>query len=301
MANGPTAQRRRLGKLLREFRETADIKGDVAGKHVDRSAPWLSHLEAGRVGIRIKMLDELLDLYGITGRPERKELHALATGGRERGWWSDYASVLSKQYSTYVGYEDDAVELFIYETLVVDGLLQTEEYATAVVKASSPMDSATAITKRVQVRLNRQQRLVGDDPLRLVVVMDEAVLHRVIGGDLDIHRRQLERLLDIARNHAHVRVQILPFEHAMFPGMVSAFKIMKFPKDPDIVYVETLTGDRYENQPAADRYTLAAGELRAAALSDTASIERMEEVLARMAKITRRHHGADRFEMAEEH
>ncbi len=156
-----------------------DIKGEAAGAHVDRSPAWISHLEAGRVGIRPKMLNEILDLYGIDGSGERKELQALAVGGRERGWWSDYSSLLSKQYSTYAGYEDDAVELFIYETLVVDGLLQTEEYATAVVKASRPNDSESAIAKRVQVRMNRQRRLLGEDPLRILVVLDEAVLHRV--------------------------------------------------------------------------------------------------------------------------
>ncbi len=87
----------------------------------------------------------------------------------------------------------------------------------------------------------------------------------------------------------------------MFPGMVCSFKIMKFPSDPDIVYVETLTGDRYEDRPEADGYTLAAAELRAAALSDTASIERIEEVLAQLATKTRRHRDAHGLQMAEEH
>lgn len=284
MAEGPTAQRRRLGKLLRALRDAAGKTGEEAGRVVDRSPAWVSHLEAGRVGLRIKMLDDLLDFYGVTGADERREMHHLALGGRERGWWSKYASVLSSQYSTYVGYESDAQELWIYETLVVHGLLQTEEYATAVVRGGRPNDTEKTISQLVQVRLNRQERLEGNNALRLLVVMDEAVLHRVIGGDVDVYRRQMEHLLDVVRHNPNVRLQIVPYEHAMFPGMVSSFTILDFPSDPDIVYVETLTGDRYEDPPETDRYRVAFGDLRAAALSESASIERIEEVLASVAK-----------------
>ncbi|BCJ37520.1 transcriptional regulator [Actinocatenispora thailandica] len=283
MGTGPTAQRRRLGILLREMRNAAGKDGSAAGAAVDRSAAWVSHLEAGRVGIRPKMLDELLAFYGVTDDEMRREMHQLAVGGRERGWWSKYASVLSTQYSAYVGYENDATGLQIYETLIVHGLLQTPEYAEAVVRASRPGESSATIRKLVDVRLNRQRRLQGENPLQLMVVMDEAVLHRIIGGDVQVHLDQMTRLLDVARGEPHVRVQIIPFDHAMFPGMLSSFTIMGFARDPDIVYVETLTGDRYEDPPEADRYTVAFGDLRAAALSESASVELIEAAVDRAA------------------
>lgn len=286
--------------LLREFRIAAGKNGEIAGKHVDRSPAWISHLEAGRVGLRARMLDDLLNFYGITGAAERKEMHELALGGRERGWWSKYASVLSSQYSSYVGYESSAAKLLIYETLVMHGLLQTEEYATAVVRAGRPNESPKTVAKLVQVRLNRQQRIEGDEALRLLVVMDEAVLHRVIGGQVDVHRRQLEHLLDVARHNTNVRVQILPFEHAMFPGMVSSFTVLEFPSDPDIVYIETLTGDRYEDPPEADQYRVAFGDLRAAALSEPASIERIDAVLGSVALNRKGHFDAYQRPVEEE-
>lgn len=239
--------------------------------------------------MRPKMLDELLTFYGVTGEAERREMHQLAVGGRERGRWSKFASVLSKQYSTYAGYENDATDLQIYETLVVHGLLQTPAHAEAVVRASRPGEPSATIRKLVDVRLKRQRRLRGDDPLRLMVVMDEAVLHRIIGGDVQVHLDQMAHLLDVARTTPHVRVQVIPFDHAMFPGMVSSFTIMNFPHDPDIVYIETLTGDRYEDAPEADSYKVAFGDLRAAALSEPASIELIEAAVDRAASTLKGH------------
>lgn len=284
MATGesPTVKRRRLGMLLRRFRADADISGDNVAKHMERNESWISRLERGRTGIRRHDLDRLLDLYQV-GPDVRTELGELARGGRERGWWSKYSGVLSKQYSSYIGFEAEASRLLIYESLVVHGLLQTEDYARALLRAGAPEESMGVVDRKVEVRLSRQKRLTDENPLSLWVVLDEAVLRRVIGGNLPAHLGQLDRLIDVAENSSTIRIQAVPFRDSSHPGMLSSFTIVNFPGDPEMVYIEGLTGDLYEDPPESERYRVVFDNLRAAALSDTSTIELIKRVRAELA------------------
>ena len=279
----PTVKRRRLGMLLRQFRTEAEMSTEQVGTHMDRTDSWVSRLERGRTGITRIYLEKLLELYEI-GSDAQAELLDLAKGGRERGWWSKFSGILSKQYSSYIGFEEEAEKLLIYESLVVHGLLQTEDYARAVLRAGAPDEALGVVDRKVEVRLNRQKRLTGEKPLALQVVLDEAVLHRVIGGDLAVHLAQLDHLLELAKDDdRRVRIQVIPFQDASHPGMLSSFTILEFPNDPELVYIEGLTGDLYEDPPEGAAYRLVFDNLRAAALSDAKSIDLIKKVRAKLA------------------
>ncbi len=275
MSESPTVKRRRLGMLLRQFRTEAELTADAAAKSVDRTESWMSKLERGRTGLTRIYLEKLLELYQV-GPDVQAELVDLAKGGRERGWWSKFAGILSKQYSSYIGFEAEANRLLIYEGLVVHGLLQTPEYARTVIRASNPDDPPGVVDRKVEVRLNRQKRLNVEQPLSLWAVLDEAVLRRIISGNRTVHLAQLDHLLALAdEDSERVRIQVVPFDDSNHPGMLSSFTIMEFPNDPELVFIEGLTGDLYEDPPESQRYRVVFDNLRAAAMSETQSRERI--------------------------
>jgi hypothetical protein len=278
IGESPTAKRRRLGLLLRKFRTEAKISAEVVSQHMDRNDAWVSRVERGRTGLRRLDLERLLDLYGVDASVQA-ELADLAKAGRERGWWSNYSGVLSRQYSSYIGFEAEASRLLTYDSLVVTGLLQTEAYARKVLQVGAPEEDPAVIERKVEVRLNRQRRLNAEDPLRLWLIFDEAVLHRVFGGDLRVHVGQLDHLVKMAEMY-NVRLQVMPFREAGNPGMLSSFTVMEFPNDPTMAYIEGLTGDLYEDAPESERYRVVFDNLRASALGEPSSIALIKEVAA---------------------
>ena len=128
MQTSPTVQRRRLGLLLQQLRGTHGLSTRAAGSAVGRNEAWVSRVESAKSGIDIANLRALLDLYEVVDPAARAEMEDLSRGGRQRGWWSRYRSALSDEYAAYIGFEASASRLLIWQTLVVDGLLQTEEY-----------------------------------------------------------------------------------------------------------------------------------------------------------------------------
>lgn len=260
-----------------------------AGAHMDRSESWMSRAESGASRMHLGDLRLLMDLYGVTAPDARAEMEDLARGGRKRGWWSSYRSVLSNDYSAYIGFEQSATRLSIWQSLVVDGLLQTEEYMRALFRASSPSLTAERIDRLVQVRLQRQELLTRiPQPLDLHVILDEAVLRRVIGGDRAVHLRQLDRLIDVARNMPTVRVQVIRFDDASNPGSMPGFTILEFPVgDPEIGYIEGVTSDVYEEGANVERLRDVHDDLRSAALSETSSISLIEDVRTEVARKTK--------------
>lgn len=279
----PTVRRRRLGLILRSLRERQGLTGEQVGAAVERSGSWVSRVETGRVGLRGRDLTDLLDLFEVSDTNLRAELGALAREGKQRGWWSKYADSLSGPYATYIGFEAEAARLQVYETLTVHGLLQTEAYARALFRAGLPVLDADAVDRRVKVRLARQSALLAPTsetaepgrPLELWAIFDESVLHRHIGGE-DVLRGQLAYLLQ-ATELPNVTVQIVPFTAGAHPGMVGSFTVIKFAAedDPDVVYVEGVTGDIFAESEDARWYNVVFEHLLANALSRSASRERI--------------------------
>jgi transcriptional regulator with XRE-family HTH domain len=278
----PTARRRRLAAALRQLREAHHLSCVDAGKAAGWSESKISRIETGRVGIRQPDLERLLDLYEVTG-DTRAALLTLRRQATHRGWWHSYADALPAWFEEYVGLEDGAKSLFTYQNQLVHGLMQTEDYAEAVIRAAQPAASADEVERQLAARATRQALLTAGNPLHVWAVLDEAVLRRLVGGAATM-RTQLHRLREIAAL-PNVTLQVLPFDAGAHASMGTSFELLQFPEagDTAIVYIEDYTTSQYL-ETAADlkRYTLIFDHLRASALSPERSVEFISQVASSM-------------------
>jgi transcriptional regulator with XRE-family HTH domain len=244
-AGGPTVLRRLLGAQLRRLRERQGITREEAGYAIRASGSKMSRLELGRVGFKERDVADLLTLYGVNDETDRDTLLALAQDANSPGWWHRYGDVLPGWFETYVGLEEAAALIRTYELQFVPGLLQTEDYARAVISLGNSSAPAEEIEQRVSLRITRQKLLARGDAPRLWAVVDEAALRRPIGGR-DVMRGQIERLIE-ATKLPGVILQVLPFRVGGHTAEAGAFTILRFPESdlPDVVYVEQLTSALY--------------------------------------------------------
>jgi transcriptional regulator with XRE-family HTH domain len=276
--SSPTARRRRLATALRQLREERHLNCTEAGKAVGWSESKISRIETGRIKISQPDLEHLLALYDVTGET-RAGLLTLARQATHRGWWRSYSDALPAWFENYVGLENGAKSLFTYENQLVHGLMQTEEYAEAVIRAARPAASADEIERQLSARATRQALLTAATPLQVWAVLDEAVLRRPVGGAATM-RAQLNRLLEISA-FRNVTLQVLPFDAGAHASMGTSFELLQFPEQGDmaIVYIEDLTSSQYlEVLGDLERYTLVFDYLRASALSPDRSAELIAEV-----------------------
>jgi transcriptional regulator with XRE-family HTH domain len=271
----PTIRRRRLGAELRQHRERAKVTIEAVAEMLECSASKVSRIETGHTTATVRDVRDMLAIYGVTGA-ECEELIQIAREARQKGWWHPYSPVLA---GAYVGLEAAAGSVRAYEQQTVPGLLQTEEYATAMIRAARPDWVAAEVEQRVRVRMGRQSLLSQDDPIDLWVVLDEAVISRPVGGEA-VMRTQLERLV-AAAELPNVTLQVLPFEVGAHAGMDGTFTILSFPEpgDPDVVYAENATGGLFlEKREELQKYIFIFDHIRAAAM-------RPEESVALIAKL----------------
>lgn len=278
--HSPTVRRRRLASELRRHRELASLTIDDVAARLECSSSKISRIETGRVGVNPRDVRDLMTLYGAES--DRVEAFVqLSREARRKGWWHSYHEVFN---GSFVGLESEAARLWAYQALLVPGLLQTEDYMRAVFRAARPNSTPTEIDLRVAGRLKRQQLLTDNDPPTYWAVMDEAVLHRPVGGPR-VLRDQFAKLLDLAAL-PHVTLQIIPFSAGAHAGMDGPFLILGFPElaDPDVVYVDNTSDGIYlEEQDDVDRYTLMFDHLRAAALGPEATLDRISQAANRDA------------------
>jgi transcriptional regulator with XRE-family HTH domain len=244
-AGGPTVLRRLLGAQLRRLRERQGITREEAGYAIRASGSKMSRLELGRVGFKERDVADLLTLYGVTEEKDRDPLLALAQDANSPGWWHRYGDVLPGWFETYVGLEEAAALIRTYELQFIPGLLQTEDYARAVISLGNSSSPPEQIEQRVSLRATRQKILTRGDGPRLWAVVDEAALRRPIGGR-DVMRGQIERLIE-ATKQPGIILQVLPFRVGGHTAEAGAFTILRFPESdlPDVVYVEQLTSALY--------------------------------------------------------
>jgi hypothetical protein len=273
---GPTVRRRRLAGELRRLRTVAELTLEQAAAKLGDgwSCSKLSRVETARLGISPDCLGQLLDLYGVAG-DKRAPLLRLARKSRSRGWWDAYSGSLPGDYASYIELESEAATLRCFDAVTVHGLLQTEDYARAVIRAGLMALSPPAeVERRVDVRMTRQRLLTRTaSPLRLRAVVHEAALRCQVGSPA-IMRAQYARLLELARLPT-VELQVLPNEAGAHPATAGSFSILEFPEahDPAVAYVETMTGNLFvEKDAEVFRYTLAFDRLCAMALSPAESL-----------------------------
>jgi transcriptional regulator with XRE-family HTH domain len=243
-------RRRRLAAELRRLRTEAQLTvEDVAGR-LQWPGSKVSRIENRQVGVSPKDLRKLLDLYQVQDRAYRDEL--LETGRRatERGWWQSYTGLLPA-LGNLIGLEAEAATIRTYEPELIPGLLQTPDYARAVIKSGYPSYKPDQIDRRVEVRLERQEALTRTDPPppKVSVVLNEGVLARRVGSP-EVMRGQLERLMS-ERDRSNVVIQVLPFSSGEHPAMVGPFTMLNFldPADPGVVNVENVLGALAMEQP----------------------------------------------------
>ena len=284
MATGPTVRRRRLGTELRRLRDSAGYKLEEVAGMLGVAPSTLSRIETGKAPTKSAYLSQLLELYRVTDAGQRQLLVDMAREGHRKGWWAAYDDVLPSGLGVYVGLEAEASGLRSYEIGVVHGLLQTTDYARAVLRASAPRHTADQIERLVDLRMERQRRLDDDPPLDLWVIHDEAVIRRTVGGPA-VMRHQLAHLL-VAAGLPGVTLQVLPFDTGAHAGHDGPFSIVEFHDraDSEVVYVESTAGPIYLEK---DRDIRASAEvfdrLRAAALRPEASLDLISKAARELA------------------
>ncbi|TDC18732.1 XRE family transcriptional regulator [Kribbella albertanoniae] len=245
-----------LGSHLRRLRERAGVSRTDAGWAIRASESKISRLELGRVGFKERDVEDLLSLYGVSEARERDRLLELAREANNRGWWHRYGDVTPDWFDAYLGLEAAAELIRTYEIQFVPGLLQTAEYARAVARLTGVSRGDEEIERVVALRTRRQRVLDREPPLKLWAVVEEAVLHRPIGG-ADVLRRQLNALRD-AVHRPNVTLQIIPIGGPGHAATGGAFSLLRFPQRdlPDIVYLEHLTSALYlDKRDDVETYT----------------------------------------------
>lgn len=239
---GPTALRIAVGGQLRKLREDAGISREAAGDRIRGSHAKISRLELGRTGFKERDIRDLLTMYGVHDEEEREIFLDLVSKANQPGWWHSYNDLLPKWFETYLGLEHASKSIRTFEGQLVPGLLQTEEYTRSVVALGHENAEAA---RRVELRKKRQELLDRPGAPTLWAVLDEAVLHRPIGGE-HVLRAQLDHLVDVSVK-PNVTIQVLPYAAGGHAAAGSSFTMLRFaePELPDIVYLEQLTSALY--------------------------------------------------------
>ncbi|GAB3969847.1 helix-turn-helix transcriptional regulator [Actinoallomurus acanthiterrae] len=276
-ASGPTALRILLGSELRRLREKAGVTSVAAAKAIGGSESKISRMELGRSGFKEADVAILLSVYGITDAEERDQLLTLARRANQPGWWHSYGDVLPSWFQSYIGLEQAASRIRTYEPQFVPGLLQTEDYAAAVISLGD--FAPEEVDRRVALRATRQRKF-RDGALRLWAVIDETALRRPVGGP-EVLRGQLEYLMAAAK-HPGLTLQVTPFAASAKHAAPGGFTIMRFadPQLPDVVYVEQLGNALYlDKREDVDRYTLAMDRLSVISATPDESVDIIGTIL----------------------
>jgi transcriptional regulator with XRE-family HTH domain len=277
---GPTALRIALGTQLRRLREARDITTAEAAEAIRATPSKISRVERGRTAAKQRDVADLLNLYGVTDQAEREELLELVRRASAQGWWQQYGDVLPRWFESYVGLETEASVIRSYEVQFVQGLLQAEDYARAVILISNAHAPAEEIDRRVSLRMRRQELLTQPGAPEFWAVLDEAALRRSPGGP-KVMRAQLEHLLQVT-DLPNVTLQVVPFGVGPHAAAGGPFSILRFPEPdlPDVVYLEQLNSAVYLDQPGdVVNYLTIMDQLSVQAETDTASTNMIKALI----------------------
>jgi transcriptional regulator with XRE-family HTH domain len=272
----------RIGSALREFREARGMTQQAAARLLERSAPSISSIENGQQAIRRRDLTFILDQYGVTDPAAREPLLALAGQGRQRGWWHTFEQRLSPVTLDFASLESDATDISVFDPQLIHGLLQTQDYARAVIGGSGiELRTSRDMEIEVEFRMNRQQILDKGAPPHLSVVLGEAALRQQMGGP-EIMRAQLTKLLVVARP-PHMTLQVLPYTAGAHPGIDGSFTILDVGPGEllQVVTVHSLTRSWYVDEPPdVAHYRQVFAKLREIALSEADSLAMIKRIVS---------------------
>jgi len=277
---GPTILRLILGAQLRRLREAREISAQEAARAIRGSESKISRIELGRNSVREIDIADLLTLYGVTDRAEREQLLSLASRANQPGWWHQYQDVLPGWFQSYIGLEESAESIRSFDTQFVPGLLQTEDYALAVIQLGAYQPDET--DRLLYLRKERQRRFTSGG-LRLWAIIDEVALRRPVGS-VGLMRSQLRHLLDISVRPG-LTIQVTPFLTGASYAAPGSFSILSFATDdlPDVVYIEQLTSAMYLDKRAdVDRYAAAMDQIRASSYTPDETSDLIRTMLTDM-------------------
>jgi transcriptional regulator with XRE-family HTH domain len=267
MVSVPTIRRRRLGAALRRLREGSGMSLEAVAQELGWSTSKVSRIELAKIAVTPADVRALLGVLDALS-DEVETLVSLASEDRQPGWWRQYAEVLPPWFEGYLSLESEAARLLAYESEVVPGLLQTEQYAAEVLRHSPYTQLPDEAARAAELRRARQVRLVGPDPIYLDVVINEGVLRRQVGGP-NVMFGQLTRLIETTEL-PNVELRVLPFAAGAHPGVDGSFTVLEFsdPSNPRIVYLDRMTNSEYlDSLRDVAAYRHAHERLRTSALS----------------------------------
>jgi transcriptional regulator with XRE-family HTH domain len=273
----PLMLRRRLRTELRAARLDSDLTQEQVAKAMEWSMSKINRIEKAKTGISTNDLRALLPFLGIKDKARADELITLARAARESPWWSRYRGVAPEKLLELIDYESAASVVSQFEPIFVPGILQTEEYARAVLQIFyNENTAAERLAAMVELRTTRTGLLTRDNAPQFSFVLDESVIHRVVGRTV-VMRQQFQHLADIAKL-PNVTIQVVPFTAGLHPGMKGPFEVVQFSDEPDenIVFLEGPQGDIIsEDQNETENYLEAFARITKAALSPSDSVKRL--------------------------
>ena len=281
-AGAPTVLRILLGTHLRRLRESRGITAAEAAREIRGSESKISRIELGRNAVREVDIADLLNLYGITDSAEREQLLTLASQANQPGWWHRYQDVLPAWFQSYLGLEESAESIRSFDSQFVPGLLQTEDYAAAVIRLARYSREET--DRLVFLRTERQRRFAAGS-LKLWAIIDEVALRRPVGCP-GMMRQQLDYLLEISERPG-LTIQISPFRTGASYAAPGSFSILRFAADDlsDVVYVEQLTSALYlDKRQDVERYMEAMDRISASACTPEQTINFIRTMLAELGE-----------------
>ena len=277
---GPTVRRMLIGARLRQLRIERGLSREAAGQAI-RASEWKIHrLEHGQVGFKDRDVMDLLGFYGVSDPEEVATIVTLAREANAPGWWHSYGDVLPPWFRAYVDLESAATLIRTYEGQLVPGLLQTEDYAHALMRGALFDASPEETQRRITLRVRRQEVLTRPGGPRLWAVLDEAALRRRVGSP-KVMRAQVERLIE-ATKLPHVILQVLPFGAGAHPAMAGAFSLLRFAEEelPDVVYVEHLSSALYlDRRDDVEQYLHVMEDLCVRAEPPNRTVETLSEIV----------------------
>lgn len=287
-SQAPSVRRQRLGVALRKLREERGLTADKAGYRLGWSASKISRIETAGISVRVSDVAQMLKLYRA-GEPLSQELIALAREAARPGWWEDYPEIRQQDLSAYIALEDEASALFCFQSDIVPGLFQTEQYARSLIKGWDEVIRLppSTLARRLEVRMRRQQLLRPPRSLPVTAVLDEAVLLRRI-GDRRTMVGQLERLMRLAKE-SNITIRVLPLD-GNHGAAIGSFTILRFDPEndiefPDWVHVESATAVHAQDEPVTHEYRLAFEWLKDQSWDREASLARIAQAIQHWASL----------------